>query len=206
MVGAKKEMTNIDEMVKLLEDADVKGAVYLASKLEESEKDKAVELLNDNAIIIARDMKSYTDAFYMLKMAMKLRPDNPITHFNMGVLLSELDLVIKSPNALKEAEKEYREAIRLKSDYLEAHYNLAAILTDQGKYEEAEKEYREAIKINSNHAESHYNLGIILAGESRGSEAEKEFKKALELKPEFRERHEKWVNSLKEKLKEEKKK
>ena len=58
-----------------------------------------------------------------------------------------------------EAIAEYREAIRLKPDYAEAHFNLGIALSDQGKLDEAIAEYREAIRLKPDYAEAHCNLG-----------------------------------------------
>jgi len=57
-----------------------------------------------------------------------------------------------------EAEKEYREALRLDPGNADIHFNLAALLQDQIRYQEAEEEYRKAIELNPLHAEAHYNL------------------------------------------------
>ena len=61
---------------------------------------------------------------------------------------------------LEEAIAAYRQAIGLKSDYAEAHYNLGVALTDQGKLEEAIAAYRQAIGIKPDYAEAHSNLGV----------------------------------------------
>ena len=46
-----------------------------------------------------------------------------------------------------EAIAEYREAIRLKPDFAEAHNNLGNALQAKGKLDEAIAEYREAIRL-----------------------------------------------------------
>jgi len=49
---------------------------------------------------------------------------------------------------LDEAVKHYRQALRLKRDYFEAHHRLAVVLQKQGKLEAAIRHYREALKLN----------------------------------------------------------
>ncbi len=88
-----------------------------------------------------------------------------------------------------EAEKEWREAIRIKPDYAEAHYNLGVALDDQGRAAEAEKEYREAIRIKPDYAEAHSCLGALLAAQGRAAEAEKEYREAIRIKPDFAKGH-----------------
>jgi tetratricopeptide (TPR) repeat protein len=53
----------------------------------------------------------------------------------------------------------YKQAIRIKADYAEAHYNLGNVYIDSGKYQEAIGAFKQAIRIKPDYAEAHYNLG-----------------------------------------------
>ncbi|MFN3528042.1 MAG: tetratricopeptide repeat protein, partial [Candidatus Altarchaeaceae archaeon] len=103
-------------------------------------------------------------------------------HLNLG-------LIFCYGKQYEEAEKEYREAIRINPYYAEAHNNLGILLAELKRYEEAEKEFREAIRINPNLAEVHNNLGILLVGLERYEEAEKEFREAIRINPNYAEAH-----------------
>jgi protein O-GlcNAc transferase len=46
-----------------------------------------------------------------------------------------------------EAMEHWEQAIRLKPDYAEAHYNLGVALEQAGKVSEAIQHYREAVRI-----------------------------------------------------------
>ena len=48
---------------------------------------------------------------------------------------------------LDEAVAAYREAIRLKPDYAQAHYNLGTALFAQEKFDEADAEFAEAKRL-----------------------------------------------------------
>jgi tetratricopeptide (TPR) repeat protein len=91
-----------------------------------------------------------------------------------GILLYEL-------KRYDEAEKEYREALRINTDYAEAHNNLGALLGELKRYEEAEQECKEALRINPDYAEAYGNLGILLMDLNRKDEAKKEFEIARDL-------------------------
>jgi tetratricopeptide (TPR) repeat protein len=54
---------------------------------------------------------------------------------------------LKELERLDEAEASYRQAITLKPDYAEAHYNLGAMLQEQDRFKEAEISYRKAITL-----------------------------------------------------------
>jgi tetratricopeptide (TPR) repeat protein len=86
------------------------------------------------------------------RAAVALRPESPGARVNLAKALSAL-------GKQEEAEEEYREALRLKPDYAQAHNNLGGTL---GKHEEAEEEYREAIRLKPDYAKAHYNLAGTL--------------------------------------------
>jgi tetratricopeptide (TPR) repeat protein len=86
-------------------------------------------------------------------------------HCNLGVALRGKGLV-------DEAIVEYREAIRLKEDLVEAHHGLANALADKGLLVEAVAEYRRTLQINKDDALAHCNLGLVLQRQC-------EFRKAL---------------------------
>ena len=60
---------------------------------------------------------------------------------------SAWDTLCTRHEKLDDAIAAYREAIRLKPDYAEAHYNLGCVLYDQEKFDEAEAEFAEARRL-----------------------------------------------------------
>ena len=56
----------------------------------------------------------------------------------------------------------YRQAIRLKPDYAEAHSNLGNALRAMGQLDEAIAAYRQAIRLQPDLADAHVNLGNVL--------------------------------------------
>jgi tetratricopeptide (TPR) repeat protein len=99
----------------------------------------------------------------------------------------QLGDVLREQGKYAEAEREYREAIRLKPDWAEAHFGLGFALKQQEKYAEAEKEYREAIRLDPDHAEAHYRLGRVLKRFEKTDEEIKEYREAIRLKPDYAE-------------------
>jgi tetratricopeptide (TPR) repeat protein len=82
----------------------------------------------------------------------------------------------------KEAEAAYREAIRLKPDLPEAHYNLGNALSEQRRYKEAESAYRTVIRLKFDYHQAHHNLGGVLLDQGRPEEAEAAYREAIRLK------------------------
>ena len=77
----------------------------------------------------------------------------------------------------------YREAIRLKPDYLHAHNGLGVALAELGRNDDARAAYARAIEIDPDFAEAHVNLANLLRTEGRHDDAIAHFRKALEIKP-----------------------
>ena len=90
---------------------------------------------------------------------------------------------------LEEAERLYREILKVQPEHLDTNNNLAVILEHHNKLEEAEKYYRKAIELNPKIAESYNNLGATLGQLNRLIEAEASCKRAIELKPDYAEAH-----------------
>ena len=82
---------------------------------------------------------------------------------------------------LDEAIAEYREAIRLKKDYPEAHNNLGNAFRDKGRLDEAIAEYREAIRLKKDDPRAHYNLGLALLKQERFADGLTALKRGDEL-------------------------
>jgi tetratricopeptide (TPR) repeat protein len=79
---------------------------------------------------------------------------------------------------------QYREAIRRKPDYAEAHFNLGCDLQRvPGRVPEAISEYREAVRLKPGYFAARCNLGNALASEGLTSEALAEYAEALRLRP-----------------------
>jgi tetratricopeptide (TPR) repeat protein len=55
-----------------------------------------------------------------------------------------------------------RQAIRIKPDYPEAHYNLGMILYRLGRLTEAEGDFRQAARLRPDYLEAFIHLGLTL--------------------------------------------
>src|SRR6202030_3203900 len=81
-----------------------------------------------------------------------------------------------------EVAAEFREAIRLRPDFAEAHNDLGLVLTQSDDDEAAMTAFREAIRIRPNYADAHANLGAALIP-TDGEQAIRELAKAVALEP-----------------------
>jgi len=84
-----------------------------------------------------------------------------------------------------DAEREFREAIRIDASYADAWIRLGRVLAGQpGRKDEVERALSQATRVAPGHPAAWYALGDFLSAESdRASEAESAFRKALEVYP-----------------------
>jgi tetratricopeptide (TPR) repeat protein len=95
-----------------------------------------------------------------------------------------------------EAEAAYREAIRHKPGWGEAHSNLGAALNGQRKYGQAEAACRKALDLKPDNAVAYTNLGNALVHQGKPGEAEAACRKALDLRPDDAEAYNNFGNAL----------
>jgi tetratricopeptide (TPR) repeat protein len=121
-------------------------------------------------------------AIEWLGRALRLNPDIPEAHNNLGVVLAQ-------GGRLREAVTSFRQATRLKPDFAEAHNNLGNALRDLGQMEAAQVSLEEALRLRPGYAEAHHNLGVVHAQAGRLAEAAAAFRAALHLKPDYADPH-----------------
>jgi len=105
-------------------------------------------------------------------------PDSPRAHQSMG----ENYFVLRR---MPEAEKEYREALRLRPDMPEVHLELGEVYASSSQWAKAELEFRAQAKLQPGNAEAAYRLGAALLEQGKVREARVELVRADRLMPEM---------------------
>jgi tetratricopeptide (TPR) repeat protein len=106
----------------------------------------------------------------------RLRDETATIHNNLGAIYEQL-------GRLTDAEREYREAVRLWKDLASAHSNLGNLLKKQGRLDDAIASCHEAVRIDPWFAEYHFNLGNAYATRGDYADAAAAYEKALALDP-----------------------
>src|SRR5882672_10863445 len=105
-------------------------------------------------------------------------PDSPRAHQAMG----ENYFVLRR---MPEAEKEYRDALRLRPDLPEVHLELGEVYAGAFQWGKAEEEFRAQTKLQPGNAEAAYRLGAALLEQGKAHEARAELLRADKLMPDM---------------------
>ena len=105
-------------------------------------------------------------------------PDSARTH----QALAENHYVLRQ---MLQAEKEYKEALRLKPDTPHLHLELGLVYAGASQWDKAENEFRAETRLQPGNAEASYRLGDALLQQGKAQEARIALARADHLKPEM---------------------
>jgi protein O-mannosyl-transferase len=163
------------------------------------------------------------EAIASLEEALRLKPDLPEAHNNLGSALlnagrprealarferalqlkpdssetyNNLGFAFRSMGRLADAITACEHSLQLRPDFAEAHNNLGNALQASGRLDEAMVHYRAAMRLNPDLAEPRYNEGVVAQAQGKLEEAAAYYRDALQLKPEYLEAHYNLGNTL----------
>ena len=109
------------------------------------------------------------------KLVTRIAPNSLNLFLNLG------NLVARNSSRLQEADSLYKQAIAMRSDYIQAYINRGDVLIRMNRSDEALKIYQEALKYDENNADIHYNLAVVALEQHKPDLGMKYLDKALEL-------------------------
>ena len=71
-------------------------------------------------------------------------------------------VALKDKGELEAAIDSYKQALKIKPDYVEAYNNMGSALKEKGELEAAIDSYKQALKIKPDYAEAYNNMGNAL--------------------------------------------
>mgnify|MGYP001612434662 CR=1 FL=1 len=144
------------------------------------------------------------------KKLLKSNSNDPIVHYNLGLLYEEKDMLDASLTSYKKASalnpsmvmpligqgnilnkkgesdkaiSVFERAIENHPGYAEAYEGLGLVYVNIRQLEDALKAFQKAINLNPNLINSRYNLGILYAKKAQFNEAITQWEKGLEINP-----------------------
>lgn len=103
-------------------------------------------------------------------------PKSPMLYNMMGV-------AFKGLGKLTEALTAFNQAITIKPEYADAHFNKGVIFQIQKQPDEAIDSYEQTLSINPDFSDAYFNLGIIYLEIQNFEDAKIYFEKALVMNP-----------------------
>ena len=121
--------------------------------------------------------KDFVKAVENLKKAVEKDPQNPTTHYLLG-------LAYMDSHKFKEAEGSLRKSLVLKPDQADVHFYLGILYDQWNKFDAAIPELKKAVEIDPKHAAAMNYLGYSFADRNRDiDEAETLVNRALVIDP-----------------------
>lgn len=146
----------------------------------EPDIDRATEHLSKgNALLSERKVNEAIAEFHL---AAKFNPEDEDTFYNLGFAYS------RAGNR-ELAKENYRKALEIFPDYVEAHNNLGNILIAEGDFTKGIEHLQHAVGLDKENASAQNNLGNAYARQGKVANSLVHFQTALELKPDYAEAH-----------------
>jgi TolB-like protein/Tfp pilus assembly protein PilF/DNA-binding winged helix-turn-helix (wHTH) protein len=123
-----------------------------------------------------REPGALRDAQHACEQALRLDRGVPEVHLAYGLLY-------KASGQQGEAERQFRAAIAIKPELVEARLGLAASLAAQKRVDDAEAEYRSALAARPRYWMVYDRYGAFLLARGRAVEATAQYRRAAELAP-----------------------
>src|SRR5262249_19461972 len=118
----------------------------------------------------------YADPRTLWTDTLAKHPECWMAHNNLGELLFQ-------EGKLRDAQRHYLEAQRLKPDDPTHAHNLAKALWFQGREDEAVRWYREAVRLDPDFAEAHLGLALALRRGGKLDDSVAHFREAVRVWP-----------------------
>jgi protein O-mannosyl-transferase len=122
--------------------------------------------------------RQYADIKTLYSSTVKRNPSCWLAYLNLGKVELHDRNIIQAMGYL-------REALRLKPDLAEAHYDIGLAMQRLDRLDDAIDEYRQALQLKPNLPEAYNNIGDALQVMGRVDDAISQYEKALRLDPNF---------------------
>ena len=148
----------------------------LATRSESIENQFALTQHQIDLIVGLHSNGQNQEALDALKLLINQYPEEAVLYNIMGVCFASL-------NDLGNAVESYQQALTIKPNYAEAHYNLGGTLKNLNELDLSIKSYEKALEINPSYAEAHFNLGSVFQALKKYESAISCYKQVLKVNP-----------------------
>jgi tetratricopeptide (TPR) repeat protein len=157
-------------------------SALLAPLPDVSDEEVVLKVVEESQTLLAQGKTA--EALGLLRTNAVRHPQNEEIRFNMGFVAAKAGL-------MNEAMDHYRDAIRLRPDYPDAHNNLGNILMRLRQPQQAVGHLEIAQRLDPTNSATCNNLGSALAASGRIDEAIARFSQAVQINADYAEA---WLN------------
>ncbi|MGI9107212.1 MAG: tetratricopeptide repeat protein [Pyrinomonadaceae bacterium] len=133
---------------------------------KDSPNDMLVAYYNLGNVLAAANQQQ--EAIMTYQQLISRLPPLHTPHYNLGLSYVALAEQKEAGKATKEASdahaaaiKAFEEAVKIKPDYWEAHYNMGLVYSRTEQYPKAIEAFKKTLSLNPEYAPAHYNLGLV---------------------------------------------
>jgi len=142
--------------------------------------ENAVAHYNVAAVLLGQGRLDEAITHYQAALA-SVSPNESHAHFSRAILENAIGNAVAHKGDLDSAASHYREAIRLRSDFVDARSNLSAMLYRKGDINGAISEYEKVVATPPEDAVAHQRLGDLLMRANREEEGFAQYERARAL-------------------------
>jgi len=136
----------------------------------------ALAVVTALALVAHRQVGYWRDSETLCRHAIQVSDANYVAHYALGDAK-------KDRGDFDGAIRQYRIALKLYPDYVEAHCNLGGLLHLRGKDSEAIRHYQQVLRTHPDYFLAHNNLGLVLLQQGKLDDAIAHFRAALRSAP-----------------------
>jgi tetratricopeptide (TPR) repeat protein len=140
----------------------------------------AIGLVTVLSLLTWRQSKIFQDKTTLWQDTISKNPDAWVARADLGYSMAK-------QGDFEGTVRQFSQALRIKSEDANAHYNLGVALFKQGELNKATQHFSDAISIKPDYAEAYNNLGVLLAKQGKLDQAIRHFSRAVHMKPDFQE-------------------
>jgi tetratricopeptide (TPR) repeat protein len=129
--------------------------------------------------------KMFKEGMAHLSEAIRLDPDNPRVHHDLGMALLHQRKLDQAITHLSEALRRMPQGRDKQYNAVNMHYNLGLALFYNENFKQSAVHLYEAVRLDPNNPKLHYNLASALAAQGNINDTIKHYFKALSLKPDI---------------------
>ncbi len=192
------EIKKLEESIKAVQTDVEKADIYTKIAVINSEKGDVNSLIKSATEAIKYQPNQYMSHYLLGKSYITTgRLNDAVSELEISISIKsnfapayfELGNAHYKKYSYPGAKENYRKAVKLDKDLIDAYNNLGVISTITGDLADAEKNLKQCLAINPDYAKAYKNLGILYDTKmKKNSEAISNYNKYLSLRPDCPER------------------